>query len=153
MSRHEYEDYYTKVPNRVISDTSLLASEKLVYAAIRSFGDWKDGSNCYPSIQHIAERAAVSKKTVSRAIRALKAREYLEWTRGRTNVSNRYLFPIETPTTDHRPSRVPYIGSPVTNHQSQAEIYNQRKDLGPTLVIDGYQNCKSCYQPEGMCLC
>ena len=68
----------------------LTGSQLATYVSIRSFKNSKTGK-CYPSMQTIAKRASLSRKTVQAAKRALRDQGLLEWElRGRKHV---YWFP------------------------------------------------------------
>ena len=68
----------------------LTGSQLATYISIRSFKNSKTGK-CYPSMQTIAKRASLSRKTVQAAKRALRDQGLLEWeVRGRKHA---YWFP------------------------------------------------------------
>ena len=68
----------------------LTGSQLATYVSIRSFKNSSTGK-CYPSMQTIAKRALLSRKTVQAAKRALRDHGLLEWeVRGRKHV---YWFP------------------------------------------------------------
>ena len=70
----------------------LTGSQLATYVSIRSFKDSKSGQ-CYPSMQTIAKRASLSRKTVQAAKQSLRDRGLLEWeVRGRKHV---YWFPLD----------------------------------------------------------
>lgn len=153
MGKETYKNNYTKFPNSLLSDRLVISSTKIIYAAIRSFGDFGDGSNCFPTIEQIAERACKSEKTVDRAIKELKMNGYLVWTPGHMGASNYYSFPKETSTTPSRVKKNANKGSRVTHHQSQTENYNQGKLGQYSMKMDGYENCNRCFYPKPMCGC
>ena len=68
----------------------LTGSQLATYVSIRSFRN-SSTKKCYPSMQTIATRASLSRKTVQAAKRALRDHGLLEWeVRGRKHV---YWFP------------------------------------------------------------
>ena len=70
----------------------LTGSQLATYVSIRSFKDSKSG-RCYPTMQTIAKRSALSIRTVMAAKQSLRDRGLLGWeVRGRKHV---YFFPLD----------------------------------------------------------
>ena len=70
----------------------LTGSQLATYVSIRSFKNSKT-RKCFPSMQTIAKRASLSRKTIQAAKRSLRDHGLLEWElRGRKHV---YSFPLD----------------------------------------------------------
>lgn len=83
---------FTRVPNRILKDSSLSNGEFRILVLLFSF---KYGKNeVYPSQKYLANIVDVDRKTISNHLRALKRKKYLSWKR-RTGTSNIYIFPWE----------------------------------------------------------
>jgi hypothetical protein len=86
--------HFVKVPFSLMREEYKMKSRDVcVYAAIRMFADFGDGSNCFPSRSKIAKLACCSEGTVDTSIKRLKEKGHLYWVRGCEGRSNRYSFP------------------------------------------------------------
>src|SRR3989338_9346759 len=86
---------FVKIPVALISNPEVTDGDFRVYAAIRSFGNGKDGSSCFPSEKRIAEKISKHKTTVQRSKRRLKTLNALTWKGGSSGKANQYSFPLE----------------------------------------------------------
>lgn len=94
MDEKSYK-HYVNIPLDILCDPDLTASAIRVYGAIRSFGNWKDGTNCFPSRSKIAKRACCSIPVVDVQKKILRKKGYLAWGSGKTGRANEYQFPLE----------------------------------------------------------
>lgn len=66
---------HTQVPNEM-SENDLTPKDQLIYLAIKSYQNGKDGL-CNPSLQKIAERSGASIPTIRSSIKRLEDKEYI----------------------------------------------------------------------------
>ncbi len=91
------KDFFTQVPNDLILTGSIPPLEKLVlfYLMCRAGMD----NTCFPGIRTIAEGCGVSKKTVTKCLKALESRGLItirkRFTQYGGNMSNYYTINIE----------------------------------------------------------
>ena len=68
-------DRFGLVKSDVIQDPNLSITAKTVYALLSTFANRE--RICYPSINHLAELLNVGRRTVERAIKELKEKDYV----------------------------------------------------------------------------
>jgi hypothetical protein len=86
-------DRFVKVPLEKISDERISDSEFRLWCAIRSFGNFDTGMNCFPSLDSISERSGgKSRSSVIRGIKGLVDKCLLSMERGVKGRSNAYFF-------------------------------------------------------------
>ena len=84
---------FSVIPNEVLRETGLNASEKLVYVYLMCMAGWH--CNCFPSLGTISHELSLSRKTVSTAIKNLQDKKYITYVRRKGKngeyISNYYL--------------------------------------------------------------
>lgn len=110
---------FTKIPNHILFNPDLKPSEKMVYAAIRSFSDGKTAKNAFPSREKVASKLNIDPRTVDRAKRALRAAGVLNWKKGGKSTSNRYDFmeDSETPVSHQHDKSVLSTPTKMSHYQ------------------------------------
>lgn len=69
--------YKLQWENAVFEDPSLTPTQKLVGLAVCWYARSKDGGNAFPSVETIARRTSLSRRSVQTALRQLRERAYL----------------------------------------------------------------------------
>ena len=70
------EEYFAKVPVRMLSDENIKSTSVRVYLALDSFADNKTRV-CYPSINSLAEKLNINRRTVIRSLNELIENGYV----------------------------------------------------------------------------
>lgn len=109
---------FVKVPLCVLMDKYLSKTAIVIFCGIRSFGDYGDGSNCYPSQNTLAKRLHTSTSTIKRAIQVLKGRGHVKWVSGKRGRANEYTFCDQgSPMSDTRFTHARLSGSRLNHHR------------------------------------
>lgn len=78
---------FTSAPNYILEDVNVSMAARLTYILLLSFA-WREGS-CFPGQARIASKLGVTRKAVTKYLKELKGKRYIDWRRrgmGKTNV-------------------------------------------------------------------
>lgn len=117
---------FVKLPIKVIEDKTLSDKEKVVFAILLTFADFKDFSNCFPSISTIAQKSGCHPSTIKRSLKNLKKNNYINWIKGKKGKSNLYSFSCRgSPANQPRSRNEPSVVAETSHHQ---EPTNKRQE-------------------------